>query len=531
MNKTEIEASIREKYNDEYTVKMFTNFALEFQECFSDIMGTEELIERIKKNILGNIVIREEFENKNLDGRYARDGYIQLKKSVTENERYTKYLLFHEMLHAITSVRDENGNEVMMGFSYLENSYGMGLNEAMTEYLTQIRNEKFDSNSKDLISGYRTIVEQIRRLILIIGDKELKQAYFYNPNELKNILSKNNMNYDELELAYRKLSGKDYDINAMASGIKLENNENYTLHRFSEIIFSNYAKALGEVKSLDDLKRKYKTFQTYFDGKYDCISSMFLTYYQNVGKDIDMLLKQKVPFNDIKETLQGLNLNINNVAAWYNFSKCLIKDKNDSAVKLYEFYNKNPQAYFGIFAQSYGILYDHFSECDSNPGNDGLYNGYRYPMIGWFLKEHQEMDFSEVSFDIMEEKHSKKVMFIFSTADGKKHAYTTDGEKAKRILEEDGSESFEYTINDKCKGKLTYKKDGTLGYSFNSSSDFDLEEFMNHLDFKIQHTYSEKEDIEYWINQGGDKDGFYSKALDRINNRIETRREVDFFDV
>lgn len=30
----------------------------------------------------------------------------------------------------------------------------------------------------DLISGYRSLVEQIRRLILIIGDKDLKKCFF-----------------------------------------------------------------------------------------------------------------------------------------------------------------------------------------------------------------------------------------------------------------------------------------------------------------------------------------------------------------
>ena len=143
MNKYEIEKSLREKYTDDYTINMFTNFVLEFQECFSNIMTTEEVIRRIKKNIFDNILIVEEFENKNLDGRYD-DGYIQLKKSSTENERYVKYLLFHEMLHAITSVRDENGEEIMMDFSNFKKGYGYALNEGMTEYLTQIRNERFE---------------------------------------------------------------------------------------------------------------------------------------------------------------------------------------------------------------------------------------------------------------------------------------------------------------------------------------------------------------------------------------------------
>lgn len=112
MDKVEVEKIIKEKYNDEYTIKMFTNFVVEFQECFSDTMSTEELINRIKKNVFGNIIIIDEFDNRDLDGRYADDGHIYLKKSAVKNERYIKYLLFHEMLHAVTSIRDEKGKKL-----------------------------------------------------------------------------------------------------------------------------------------------------------------------------------------------------------------------------------------------------------------------------------------------------------------------------------------------------------------------------------------------------------------------------------
>ena len=51
MTINEIEKSLQEKFNDEFTIKAFANFAFEFQECFSDILSTEELIQRIKKNV------------------------------------------------------------------------------------------------------------------------------------------------------------------------------------------------------------------------------------------------------------------------------------------------------------------------------------------------------------------------------------------------------------------------------------------------------------------------------------------------
>ena len=57
MEKKKIEEELRKKFDDEYTVKMSTNFVIEFQECFSDIVPTEEVIARIKANIFGNIKI------------------------------------------------------------------------------------------------------------------------------------------------------------------------------------------------------------------------------------------------------------------------------------------------------------------------------------------------------------------------------------------------------------------------------------------------------------------------------------------
>ena len=327
------------------------------------------------------------------------------------------------MLHAVTAIKDENGNDKMLGFSYLKNSYGMGLNEAMTEYLTQIRNEKFEPNEENLISDYRTVVGQMRRLISIIGDKDLKQAYFYNPESLKEILKKHNMDYDEVELAFRNLAGQDYDVNALANGRKLNNTRNCCLQKYSESLFINYSNAIGEIKTIEDFKRKYGIFQTQVSSECDSKDAMLLLYYKNMGKDIDTLLRSGVPLSDIKEVTNGLNLNINEVKVWYEFSKCFVPDKNESAIKIYEFYKKNPNLYFAMFAKSYGYIFEHFSEYSYIPGENELYDGYKYPLIGRFLKEHSEMDYSEVSYDLWEERYSKNYMFVFKDLNGKMYGY------------------------------------------------------------------------------------------------------------
>ena len=65
---------------------------------------------------------------------------------------------------------------------------------------------------------------------------------------------------------------------------------NYKLHKYAEILFENYSKAIGEVRTLEDFKRKYKVFETCVDGNFDAITTMYIPYYGQMGKDINSLL-------------------------------------------------------------------------------------------------------------------------------------------------------------------------------------------------------------------------------------------------
>lgn len=258
MEKNKIEEELRKKFDDAYTIKMFTNFVIEFQECFGDIVPTEEVIARMKANIFGNIKIIE----------------------------------------------------------------------------------KFETDRKDLISGYRTVVEQIRRLINILGKKEILHYYFYEPDKFKDYINKKGMNYEEIEFAFRDLCGKDNEVYNMGHGKKLHNNNNYTIQRNSRMIFNNFSRALGEINTLEDFENKYRIFQTYTDGNHDCIITMYLAYYNSMGKDVDKLLKNGVNFNEIKEILNRLHISLDVLKNMYNVSKLFVQDKNQTATSLYNLYKK-----------------------------------------------------------------------------------------------------------------------------------------------------------------------------------------------
>ena len=525
MEKNQIIESLREKFDDEYTIKMFTNFIQEFEECFGNILSTEEVIKRIKQNILDNIKIKDEFNNKKLDGSYGKDGMVYLKRDALKNEKYIKYLLFHELLHAITVFRDEGETEAMLGFSYLKNSYGMGLNEAMTEYLTQIRNERFENEREDLISDYRVVVEQMRRMINILGFKELTRFYFYEPNKFKEFINSKGMNYEELELAFRNLCAKDREVYNIKNGIKLDNNYNYTVYRFSKMIFDNYSRAIGDVNTLDEFEKKYKIFQTYTDGNSDCISTMLISYYRSIGDDVNRLLSKGIKKDEIKDVLSKLNIRINTLNGLYRVSKLFVQDKNQTAINLYELYIKYPSIYYNVFAQNYAYLYDCFREFDNNPG-DEIYDALRYPLMGAFLKNHPEIDFSEVSYYRIEEEKSKMKLFLFYISDNQVYGYTKNGEKIEGTRDEDNNNVFEVRMDENCSCKIIYYQDGKINYAVKSMNGFDLREYMEEVKFEFNHSYSEKSDIEYWISESKEESQSELKTvLNKINNRIANRRE------
>lgn len=527
MEKNIIEEELRKKFDDEYTIKMFTNFVMEFQECFKDIIPTENVIERIKSNIFGNIKIVDKFDNEKLDGQYGNDGIIYLKKDSIKNEKYIKYLLFHEMLHAITSIRDEQGKEIMMGFSYLKNCYGMGLNEAMTEYLTQIRNEKFENDREDLISGYRTVVEQMRRMSNIFGKEKIFHYYFYEPDKFKDFINMQGMNYDEIEMAFRYLCGKDDDVCNMGNGKKLYNNANYTISRDSKMLFDNYSRALGEINTLEDFEKKYKIFQTYTDGNYDCIITMLLMYYQSIGNDINNLLKKGEKIDKIKEVLDRLHIRFDTLKNMYYVSNFFTQDKNQTAISLYDLYKKNPSFYLNVFAQNYGFIFDYFKEMDAYPG-ESLYDAFYYPTMGILLKEHPQIDFSDVSHYKIEESKSKIHCYLFETSEHKIYGYSADGKGMHTFKDKEDNDIFEIKMNEFCTCQLIYDKNNNVRYRINSRNEFDLENYMKDVNFAFSYTHSEKSDIEYWIQENAESYPELSTCLKRINDRIETRQGKNY---
>ena len=399
----------------------------------------------------------------------------------------------------------------------------MGLNEAMTEYLTQIRNEKFEKDRKDLISNYRTVVEQMRRMINILG-KQILYYYFYEPDKFKKYINMQGMNYEEIEMAFRCLVDQDSEVWNMGHGKMLHNKFNYTISRYSKTLFDNFSKVLGEINTLEDFERKYKIFQTYTDGNCDCISTMLLMYYHNMGNDVNNLLKKGEKFDKIKEVLDRLHIRFDILKNMYNVSNFFAQDKNKTAILLYDLYKKNPSFYFNVFSYNYSYIFDYFKEMDANPGEE-LYDAFYYPAMGILLKEHPEIDFSDVSHYKIKESKSKIHCYLFQTSEPKTYGYTVNGERMNTFKDNDHNDIFEIEMNKFVTCQFICSKDDNIRYQIKSTNDFDLENYMKDVRFTSDHTYSEKSDIEYWIQENGESNPELFKYLEIINDRIKTRQE------
>lgn len=345
---------------------------------------------------------------------------------------------------------------------------------------------------------YRVVVEQMRIMINILGFKDVVTYYFYEPDRFKDFINSKGMNYDEIELSFRELCAKDRKVYNIGNGLKLDSNENYKVHRYLKIIFDNFSKAIGEINTLEEFEKKYTFFQTYTDGMNFCLCTMLIAYYRSIGEDINELLSKKIKINTIKDVLNRLNIRFDVFKCFYGVPKLFVQDKNQTAINLYEFYMKDPSLYFSIFAQNYAYIFEHFRKMDAVPDKE-LYDALRYPIIGALLKDQREFDFSDVSHCKFEELKSKMHIYLFYTSDSQLYGYTAKGEKIKKL--KIWNNVFEIKMTEHCICKLIQYKDDRIDYTITATEGFDIEEYVKNVKFEISHYYSEKSDIEYWIQE------------------------------
>ena len=187
MKKEELKKKLEPKKFNDVTMEFLTTAVNDVLELYGEYISEDVIIERIKQNLDKDI----EFERnlgKNIAGSYNfGEKNIKIKKKSIDEERQ---VFFHEFLHCV-SVHQKTDGKISTGF--MGNIIGVGINEAMTEYLTKQRYPK-------LRGGYEEEEKVMKKLLEIIPIEEMIQSYLYGKSEIKELTKKYGM--DSFNLLY-----------------------------------------------------------------------------------------------------------------------------------------------------------------------------------------------------------------------------------------------------------------------------------------------------------------------------------------
>lgn len=394
LKKEEIINKLKEQYQDEDTIHILAEYVEEFQNILEKYVLTDEVIKRLKRNIINDFKITEELINGKMDGQYDDENKrVIIYKGRMFDSNYIKFVLFHELTHAITTKELPNGKRIM-GFSFLEKSYGRGLNEAITEWLTMKRNDMLNQKYD---SGYDVIVEQIKILAKIIGEDKIIHCYFYEPENFKNLLAEYNIDFDRLDRLYQILLNFRVDIHNLANLKRLNQITSYNLYKECNELVDIYMNAIGEITTIEEFKRKYEILCSYQDSTFNLNNIISYRFYYGIYNEVIELIGKGYKLEEIEKVIRNLGISIPKINQSKRYSGILSKDKNKAIVQLYEIGCKDEKDFKDFAYNNYSMLYDKFSEDNFIPNQNCLYDVDRYFIVGKFLSQHCEYDFDEIS--------------------------------------------------------------------------------------------------------------------------------------
>ncbi len=278
----------------EETVQILTNYFYEFSKVFDGIINVEEVIDDfIKSDNLKNgiIYVDEKIISDEFDATYNfKDLCIRIT-NCERGEEYLRYILFHELTHAVS----KHGNYV--GFYDMNNN--RGINEGTTELITMFRNNKieyrFDNN------GIYNIVTSLAYLLAnILGYTKFFNSFFYGDESLKSLIEQRNMNYNEILNCFEYFIDKDKCF--------FYNEIDDEFIDYARIIIYNYYDSFGEIDSLEKYEKKIQFISLYMNLPYSLNYIDEYSTYLEICIDRNKLLNLNINEVDIDEILKKNNL-------------------------------------------------------------------------------------------------------------------------------------------------------------------------------------------------------------------------------
>ena len=540
MDVIEIREIIKAKNKfDDYTIQILTEYLDGVQRALSDYITIDEAINRlVESEILENgIQIVDSSKIKTVsDGCDAsfsyKDHCIYLDKNVIKNtdELYKKYIIFHELTHAM-SIQKKN-NKTYIGLQDNDKSIynNLGMNEAITEYLTSKILEKQD-NYKPL-SGYECVVEQLINVFNIVDEKDIIDCYFYNAENFDEIISNSVIDDPQFfELAFNILMEKEKSLVQIRRREFPEDEFDTVLLAIKEQLYMWYTEKYLPVDSIEKFEEKLN-FVSKFIHQRDSLNYIdeYATYL-DILCDIQDLKELGYDENELFKLFKKYNLDRERSEEFipFNFtdSQDIYDDKRtEKAIELYELYQKMGREKFcdvcdGFFMRLYN---DFFIEKPNNT-ND-LYNYFKLPIIGRFLKKNAEYDFDELSISKVDyrriiNKHQSwdDYFYIIKTSDGKNHI----------VFEEFDDGTIFNSIKISNNKFMASYKNVNIEITLNGEEIAFADLNSSSTEFLYKYEYCKKSNLEYLKakadTSNDDKKVRYNKIVNDINERINNRRD------
>jgi hypothetical protein len=277
------------------TIEILENYFNEFNSILGNFVNVDSIIQNfIKSDNLKNgiIYVEEKMINGNFDAVY---NFKELCIKITRNnynKNHIKYLLFHEITHAISK------HDSYIGFSDFSNS-NIGINEGTTELISMLRNNKIGYKFNN--EGIYNIVTSLSYLLATILDfKEIFQAYFTDYNYLKELIESKNMSYNEILECFDYFVDKEYFF--------IKKIFSYDMKNYTRIILYNFLDSFGEINTLELFDKKMKFMSLYIKLPFSLNNVDEYSTYIEILIDKNKLLELKISEYDIDNILKKYNL-------------------------------------------------------------------------------------------------------------------------------------------------------------------------------------------------------------------------------
>ena len=181
---------------DPKAIEFLNNFLYEFNDLYGKYLPQEEVIQRIN-DYLDEIEFVDEMPEELIDSAvgcyYSKEKKVLIKNRELEDKE--KSTFFHEMVHVLRKkIKDDASNAVEDSFYNLDEEDNdnlfaakelnvQGIDEGFTQYLTIVRNEKY--NTSRFAVGYPILTEQAGFLMDLIGKDNMIQGMF---SDLENVV-------------------------------------------------------------------------------------------------------------------------------------------------------------------------------------------------------------------------------------------------------------------------------------------------------------------------------------------------------